>query len=188
MNDQGQTNQSATNQSATDQSATDQSATHQSIDATVQELPGADAEALQGDSADEPSNESGNESSETLERLRGQLADADARIAALGAELDAQRRTKQLREAMEDAGAVHVRDAVRAAKAIGPAADASGIAGVVERVRAAHPAFFAATTWPSTNAPAAGARDEPSVDRLAARARASNDRRALLEYLRARRL
>lgn len=187
MNDQDQTNQSAT-----DQSATDQSATHHSTDATVHELPGADAEALQGgaakEAADEPSSTPANESSESLERLRAQLADANARIAALGAELDAQRRTKQLREAMEDAGAVRVRDAVRAAEAIGPAADASGIAGVVERVRAAHPAFFAATTWPSTNAPAAGARDEPSVDRLAARARASNDRRALLEYLRARRL
>lgn len=167
-----------------DQDQTNQGPMDQTSDATAQGHQRADAGAAQGDVA----NERANETSESLGRLRAQLADANARIAALGAELDAQRLTKQLREAMEDAGAVRVLDAVRAAEALGPVADASGIAGAVERVRAAQPSFFGATTWPSTNAPAAGARDEPSVDRLAARARASNDRRALLEYLRARRL
>ncbi len=119
-----------------------------------------------------------------------QLAEATSRIASLSAQLEGESMARRLREAMEDAGAVRVRDAVRAAQgALAQGADAAAIAREVDRVRLAHPEFFTQTRWASTNAPAArGERaDDERVNQLAARARATNDRRALLEYLRARR-
>lgn len=130
-----------------------------------------------------------------LVEAQARIAEAQERIAALGAEVEREALARRLRDAVEDAGALRVRDALRAAHeamARSPAATASAIPGVIEAVRAAHPEYFADTRWASTNAPATGAPgiDAPRadvVDRLASLARATNDRRALLEYLRARR-
>lgn len=134
-----------------------------------------------------------------------QLAAARAQIAELSGKLRAESVARRLREAIEDAGAVRVRDAMRvAAVAAARLTDATteALARVVEEVRAAHPEFFGQVRWPSTNASgdrhssAAGSNADGSnpdgsnpsgLDALATRARASNDRRALLEYLRARR-
>lgn len=130
-----------------------------------------------------------------LAAAHAQIADAAARIAALSERLENEARSRLVREALEDAGAVRLRDATRVADQLlaragtqGSAADTPrDLAGVVAHVREAHPEFFAhSSRWPSTAAGTSPAPDA-SLDGLATRARASNDRRALLEYLRARR-
>lgn len=142
--------------------------------------------------------------------LTKELAAATSRIAELAGRLKSEATARQLRDALEDAGAVRVRDAMRAAQMALARRAPSGemevemeveadegamarvIAGAIEGVRAAHPEFFEQTRWASTNAAdatdaARGATREDVVAELAARARATNDRRALLDYLRARR-
>jgi hypothetical protein len=147
--------------------------------------------------------------------LTKELAAATSRIAELAGRLKTEATARQLRDALEDAGAVRVREAMRAAQMAlarsGPSGEmevemevevegdegamARVIAGAIEDVRAAHPEFFEQTRWASTNAAdaadatdaARGATREEVVAELAARARATNDRRALLDYLRARR-
>lgn len=136
-----------------------------------------------------------------------ELAAATSRIAELAGRLKTEATARLLRDALEDAGAVRVREAMRAAQmalarrgpsgsegesAADEAATARVIAGAIEGVRAAHPEFFEQTRWASTNVAdatdaARGASRVDAVAELAARARATNDRRALLDYLRARR-
>lgn len=130
--------------------------------------------------------------------VTAELEAARRRIEALDAQVRAQALERRVRDAMEDAGAVRVGDAVRAALAAvggdggGGGGEESGeaeIGSAVQRVRAAHPEYFGGSRWPTTNA--ATERGDGSgheeMAALAARARASNDRRALLDYLRARR-
>lgn len=127
---------------------------------------------------------------EALAQAQAQLAEATSRIADLAAKLNSETLARQLRDGLEDAGAVRVREALRAAIALAPASsDSAAISGAIDKVRAAHPDYFAQGRWPTTNAPAADgdASSKDGVSALAARARATNDRRALLDYLRARR-
>lgn len=181
MNDQDQ----ATHANETAVHAKELDALHetkQSYDELSQAAGDAAGEAVGATAADEPT---------ALAKAQAQLAEATSRIADLAAKLHSEAFSRQLREALEDAGAARVREALRAAMALATAssADAGQVSNAIERVRAAHPEFFEHVRWPTTNAPVAEgeASSKDAVAALAARARATNDRRALLDYLRARR-
>lgn len=184
-------------------------------DAAEDRGPSQDASGDDAPVQDAPTNASERSSADegALAEARSQLAEARAQIVAMRGEMDKADVVRRLRDALEDAGAVRVREALRAAQeamagsmAPGAAATsgadgrsnsdaatgADAICRAIDAVRAAHPEFFVQARWGSTNAPASSTstgdvQRASEVDRLAARARMANDRRALLEYLRARR-
>ena len=185
MNDQDQ----ATHANETAVHAKELDAPHETKQ-SQDELSQATGEAT-GDAAGEAAGTTATGEPTALAKAQAQLAEATARMADLAAKLHSEAFSRQLREALEDAGAVRVREALRSAMALAssPSADAGQVSNAIERVRAAHPEFFEHVRWPTTNAPSTEGEpsSKDSVSALAARARATNDRRALLDYLRARR-